>query len=54
MNNYITGKFIKELRERQKLTQTELADIIGVSDKTISKCETAKGLPDISLIDVIL
>lgn len=37
MNNYITGKIIKELREKQNLTQTKLADIIGVSDKTISK-----------------
>ena len=51
MNNYITGKIIKELRENKKLTQIELADIIGVSDKTISKWETGKGLPDISLIE---
>ncbi len=51
MNNYITGKIIKELRERKQLTQVELADIIGVSDKTISKWETGKGLPDISLIE---
>ena len=51
MNNYVTGKIIKELRERKKLTQVELADIIGVSDKTISKWETGKGLPDISLIE---
>lgn len=51
MNNYITGKIIKELRERQNLTQAQLADKIGVSDKTVSKWETAKGLPDISLIE---
>lgn len=51
MNNYITGKIIKELRERKGLTQLELADIIGVSDKTVSKWETGKGLPDISLIE---
>ena len=50
MNNYITGKIIKELREKQNLTQVEIASIIGVSDKTISKWETGKGLPDISLI----
>ena len=49
MNNYITGKIIKELREKEQLTQLELADIIGVSDKTISKWETGKGLPDITL-----
>lgn len=51
MNNYITGKIIKELREKQNLTQIEFANIIGVSDKTISKWETGKGLPDISLIE---
>ncbi|MBR3152112.1 MAG: helix-turn-helix domain-containing protein [Clostridia bacterium] len=51
MNNYITGKIIKELREKKKLTQLELANIISVSDKTISKWETGKGLPDISLIE---
>ena len=51
MNNYITGKIIKELREKQQLTQMELADSIGVSDKTVSKWETGKGLPDINLIE---
>lgn len=51
MNNYITGKIIKELREKEKLTQLELANIIGVSDKAISKWETGKGLPDITLIE---
>lgn len=51
MNNYITGKIIKELREKEQLTQNELAGIINVSDKTISKWETGKGLPDISLIE---
>lgn len=53
MNNYITGKIIKELKEKQNLTQIELANIIGVSDKTISKWETGKGLPDISFIAYI-
>jgi transcriptional regulator with XRE-family HTH domain len=51
MNNYITGKIIKELREKQGFTQLELASIIRVSDKTISKWETGKGLPDITLIE---
>ena len=50
MNNYITGKIIKELRENACMTQIELARRINVSDKTISKWETGKGLPDISLI----
>ena len=50
MNTYVTGSTIKELREGRNLTQTELAEKIGVSSKTISKWETAKGLPDISLL----
>ena len=51
MYNYITGKIIKELREKKGLTQVKFADMIRVSDKTISKWETGKGLPDISLIE---
>ena len=50
MNTYVTGATVKQLRESRKLTQAELADKIGVSSKTISKWETAKGLPDISLL----
>ena len=50
MNTYVTGATIKQLREQQKMTQAELANRIGVSSKTISKWETAKGLPDISLL----
>ena len=51
MNAYITGEIIKRLREQKGLTQTELAERIGVSSKAVSKWETAKGLPDISLIE---
>ena len=51
MDNYITGAAIKQLREAKGLTQQELADQIGVSGKTISKWETARGLPDITLIE---
>ena len=51
MNPYVTGTVIKELREKSHLTQLELADQLGVSDKTISKWETAKGYPDISLLE---
>ena len=50
MNTYVTGATIKQLRESRKLTQAELAEKIGVSSKTVSKWETAKGLPDISLL----
>jgi DNA-binding XRE family transcriptional regulator/desulfoferrodoxin (superoxide reductase-like protein) len=50
MNTYVTSTTIKQLREQRNLTQSELADMIGVSSKTISKWETAKGLPDVSLL----
>ena len=50
MNTYVTGNTIKRLREGRNLTQAELAQMIGVSSKTISKWETGKGLPDISLL----
>ena len=50
MNTYITGTTIKQIREAHNMTQAELAQRIGVSSKTISKWETAKGLPDISLL----
>lgn len=40
MNHYITSTTIKELREKQHMTQSQLADILHVSDKTISKWET--------------
>ena len=50
MNTYVTGATIKQLREHQNMTQAELAETIGVSSKTISKWETAKGLPDITLL----
>ena len=51
MNTYVTSATIKQLREKRNLTQAELAEKLGVSSKTVSKWETAKGLPDISLIE---
>lgn len=50
MNTYVTGPTIRQLREGRNLTQAELAEQIGVSSKTVSKWETSKGLPDISLL----
>ena len=50
MNTYVTGTTVKQLRERRNMTQVELGMKIGVSSKTISKWETGKGLPDISLL----
>lgn len=51
MDHYITGAAIKALRERCGLTQAQLADQLCVSDKTVSKWETGRGLPDITLLE---
>ena len=51
MNTYITGPTIKRLRESKGITQSDLAENIGVSSQAISKWETSKGLPDITLIE---
>lgn len=53
MNQYVTGAVIRELRERAKLTQAELAEKLFVSDKTVSKWENGKGYPDITLLEPI-
>lgn len=50
-NQYITGSMIKNLREQKKLTQAELAEKIFVTDKAVSKWETGRGYPDISLVE---
>ncbi len=51
MNHYITGSTIRQLREKQGLTQLQLAERIAVSDKAVSKWENGRGLPDISLLE---
>lgn len=51
MNPYVTGQTIQMLREKRGLTQKQLAELLFVSDKTISKWETGKGLPDITLLE---
>ena len=53
MDQYVTGTVIKELREKDKMTQFQLAEKLGVSDKTVSKWETGKGYPDITLLEPI-
>ena len=50
MNGYVTAETIKRLREAAGLTQKQLAQQLTISDKTVSKWETARGLPDISLL----
>lgn len=51
MSQYISAAVIKELREKKKITQAQLAEMLHVSDKTISKWETARGLPDIAFLE---
>ncbi len=53
MNQYVTGEVIKEMRQQKKMTQLQLAEHLGVTDKTISKWETGKGYPDIVLLEPI-
>lgn len=50
MDQIKIGKFIAEMRKEQSYTQRQLADILGISDKTVSKWETGNGLPEVSLM----
>ncbi len=50
MNQEKIGKFILELRKEKNMTQQELADKIGVTDRAISKWENGRGMPDLSLM----
>ena len=50
MNQLITGKFIALKRKQKNLTQEQLAEKLGVSNKTISKWETGKCMPDYSIV----
>lgn len=51
MNRYVTGAMIKRLREERGLTQSQLAEKLKVTDKTVSKWENCRGYPDITLIE---
>ncbi len=51
MNQYVTGTMIRRLRESRNMTQHQLAEMISVSDKAVSKWETGRGYPDISLVE---
>lgn len=48
--SYITGDTVKKLREKKKLTQNQLAEKLMVTDKAVSKWETGRGYPDISIL----
>lgn len=50
MNQIKTGKFISQKRKEKNLTQEQLSEKLGVSNKTISKWETGKCMPDYSIV----
>jgi len=51
MTSYISGASIRALRERAGMTQRHLADQLGSTDKAVSKWETDRGRPDITLVE---
>lgn len=53
MDAYVTGSIIRRLREEKGMTQGDLARCLAVSDKAVSKWETGKGYPDITLLEPI-
>lgn len=53
MNQLAIGEFIAQRRKEKNLTQAQLAEKLGVSNKTISKWETGKCMPDYSVIEIL-
>ncbi|MBQ8519220.1 MAG: helix-turn-helix transcriptional regulator [Agathobacter sp.] len=51
MDQIKIGKFIAEMRKEQNLTQIELAEQLGISNKTISKWECGNGMPDYAVME---
>ena len=49
MNQEKIGKFISECRRNKKMTQSELAEKLGVTDKSIGNWENGRNMPDLSL-----
>lgn len=49
MNQEKIGKFILECRKRKNLTQSEMAEKLGVTDKSVSNWENGRNMPDLSL-----
>ncbi len=54
MDNLKTGLFIKSLRKKNNLTQSELGDIVGVSGKAVSKWERGSTLPNLSSLNILV
>lgn len=50
MDQVRIGRFIAEKRKAQKLTQQQLAEALGITDRAVSKWETGRSLPDASVM----
>ena len=50
MNQQKIGQFLKELRKQKQLTQAQFAEILGVSDRTVSRWETGSNMPDFDVL----
>ncbi len=50
MNQQKIGSFLKELRKDKNLTQEKFAEIMGVSNRTVSRWETGSNLPDLDIL----
>ena len=53
MDQIKIGKFIAELRKEKKLTQEQLAEKLGVTQKSVSRWETGRNMPDLSILQVL-
>ena len=53
MNQQVIGKFISQKRKEKNITQEQLAEKLGVSNKTVSKWETGKCMPDYSVVKLL-
>ena len=51
MDHYVTGTAIRALREKLGMTQADLAARLNITDKAVSKWETGRGFPDLSLLE---
>ncbi len=49
MNLTKTGKLLSRLRKERGMTQKDVADVLHISDRTVSKWERGSGLPDVSM-----
>ena len=50
MNQVMIGKFIAKCRKEKELTQAQLAERLGITDRAVSKWETGKSMPDASVM----